>query len=75
MLNPLKQNNLSHVSHPFRLSLMCVCARMYARMSELSGTDVTHVTPRILGPSLGCRHAGAEPRVISLFKFFEKRWT
>lgn len=80
MLNPLivqGMSRLSHIwSHPFRLSLMCVCARMYARISELSGKDVTRCDSFSFGsfpwvPLCG----GAEPRVISLFKFFEKRWT
>ena len=73
MRNPLKTNNanrLSHIwSHPFRMNGL-TCARTYARIGQLTGTDVTRCDS---GPSPRHRLAGsAEPRRISSHKFFWK---
>lgn len=74
MPNSLITLNVGHVGHPFRLSLMCVCARMYARISELYGSLVPHVPP-LFGSSLGRMPFGgdSEPRRFSLFKFSDSR--
>lgn len=51
MHNSLKIKDVSHLSHPFRLSLPR--ARVYARIGRLSGagvTGVTHAFVMIFGP-------------------------
>lgn len=72
MRNSLKSINVGHVGHPFRLSLMCVCARMYARISELYGSLVPHVPPLFGSFPWGHALRGTRSRSPERFsEFFE----
>ena len=73
MRNPLKSLNVGHEGQPFRLSLMCVCARMYARISELYGSLVPHVPPLFGSSPWGHALRGTRSPAATLFPNFQIR--